>query len=132
MVIQLQRKWFWCGIALCALFAPLGRTQAGAAADSLFSPLRHVQHDLGKDAEAISSVQRALELTKSQAGSDHPSLIGPLDALAALYEKQGRYADALPLWMHALAIRVRQSHLLDPSVCAANHLRHAKWPQTSS
>ncbi len=40
-------------------------------------------------------------------GPDHPDVARSLNNLADLYERQGRYAEAEPLFERALAIRER-------------------------
>ena len=40
-------------------------------------------------------------------GPDHPDVARSLNNLADLYERQGRYAEAQPLFERALAIRER-------------------------
>jgi hypothetical protein len=44
----------------------------------------------GRYVEALPVAQKALELTRLQAGEDHPATATSLTVLAALYFKQGR------------------------------------------
>jgi len=47
---------------------------------------------------------KALAVAEKNMGADHPSVATSLNNLAALYEKQGQYAAAEPLYKRALAI----------------------------
>ena len=58
----------------------------------------------GQVAEALSLFRRALALTESALGGEHPTLARKLYSLAALYTERERYADAEPLFARALAI----------------------------
>jgi tetratricopeptide (TPR) repeat protein len=49
----------------------------------------------------------ALAIREKGLGPDHPDVARSLNNLADLYERQGRYAEALPLFQRALAIRER-------------------------
>jgi tetratricopeptide (TPR) repeat protein len=49
--------------------------------------------------------QRALCIWEQQLGPEHPDVAEILDNLANLYRKQGRYAEAEPLYQRALHIR---------------------------
>ena len=50
----------------------------------------------------------ALAISEKQLGANHPRTGGSLNNLAELYESQGRYAEAEPLYLRALAIREKQ------------------------
>ena len=49
--------------------------------------------------------KKALAITEKALGPEHPDVATSLNNLAALYESQGRYAEAEPLYKRALAIR---------------------------
>jgi tetratricopeptide (TPR) repeat protein len=51
---------------------------------------------------------QALELRKRLLGEEHPSVATTLNNLAYLYDSQGRYAQAEPLYLQALEIAERQ------------------------
>ena len=53
-------------------------------------------------------MKRSLAITEKALGPDHLDLMQSLDNLAALYETQGRYAEAEPLRRRALAIRDKE------------------------
>lgn len=59
----------------------------------------------GKSAEAISIVQRALELAEKTFGPNHANVTKSLDNLAHQYWAQKKYAEAEPLFKRSLAIR---------------------------
>ena len=48
-----------------------------------------------------------MSIRKKALGSNHPDVAASLDSLAELYQDQGRYADAEPLYKRSLAIRER-------------------------
>ncbi len=58
----------------------------------------------GKIVEAISMAEQLLALREKTLGPDHPDVAQSLNNLAFLYEDQGRYAEAEPLYKRALAI----------------------------
>ncbi|MEH2407794.1 MAG: tetratricopeptide repeat protein [Nostoc sp.] len=47
-------------------------------------------------------------MTKRLLGDEHPDVATSLNNLAALYESQGRYSDAEPLYIQAVAIAEKQ------------------------
>ncbi len=47
---------------------------------------------------------KALAVAEKEMGADHPSVATSLNNLASLYEKQGQYAAAEPLYKRALAM----------------------------
>ena len=51
--------------------------------------------------------QRALAIYEQQMGAQHPNMTYPLNGLAELYRKQGKYVEAEPLFKRALAIDER-------------------------
>lgn len=46
---------------------------------------------------------QALSMTKCLLGDEHPDVAQSLNNLALLYKSQGRYSDAKPLYIEALA-----------------------------
>jgi CHAT domain-containing protein/tetratricopeptide (TPR) repeat protein len=55
-------------------------------------------YQAGKYAEAIPLAQQMLAMREKSLGPDHPGVAAALNNLASLYWKQGRYADAEPLF----------------------------------
>ena len=53
-------------------------------------------------------LQRALALREQVLGPEHPAVATNLNNLAAVYQAQGRYAEAEPLCQRALTIREQQ------------------------
>ena len=51
---------------------------------------------------------RALKIKEEQLGGEHPSTATSLNNLAELYERQGKYVEAEPLYVRALKIREEQ------------------------
>jgi tetratricopeptide (TPR) repeat protein len=51
--------------------------------------------------EAIPSVEQCLRLTEQRLGADHHSFATGLNNLASLYESQGRYSEAEPLYLRS-------------------------------
>ena len=49
------------------------------------------------------SIKRALAGRRGRSGQDHPDTLGSVNNLAALYQAQGRYGEAEPLYKRALA-----------------------------
>jgi Tetratricopeptide repeat len=47
---------------------------------------------------------RSLSIREQQLGADHPAVATSLNALALLYQAQGRYSDAELLYLRTLAI----------------------------
>lgn len=47
---------------------------------------------------------RVLAICEQQLGTQHPATASSLNNLAMLYERQGKYEQAAPLYMRALAI----------------------------
>lgn len=61
--------------------------------------------DAGRYRPAEESVERALGIHEKALGPEHPAVATSLNNLAALYNNQGRYAEAEPLYQRrALAI----------------------------
>jgi len=58
----------------------------------------------GKYDRAIVVAQKALQVAEQNAGPDHPDVATSLNNLASLYQDQGDYASAEPLYKRSLAI----------------------------
>jgi tetratricopeptide (TPR) repeat protein len=66
---------------------------------------------------------RALTIGEAALGRDHPRVADALEELAGLYEAQGAYRQARPIYERALAIREATSGENDPrNAEALNHL----------
>ena len=61
--------------------------------------------DLGKDAAAQQNLERALAIQERNFGPASPRLVPTLDDLASLHLRNGRYAEAEPLYRRLLAMR---------------------------
>src|SRR4051812_7676449 len=59
----------------------------------------------GKRADAVTTASLALASGEARLGPSHPELVPPLTVLARLYQSQGKYTDAEPLWSQALTIK---------------------------
>jgi len=57
--------------------------------------------------DPLSYLTRALAIRERVLGPDHPDTSHSLNNLAALYDNQGKYEQAEPLYQRALAIRER-------------------------
>ena len=55
--------------------------------------------------QAMPLAERYVALARSLVGDDHPTNAAAITSLSLLYRGQGRYAEAEPLFMRALAIR---------------------------
>ena len=55
-------------------------------------------YNQGRFSEALPLAQRALGMREKALGPDHPEVATGLNNLALLYQAQGRYADAEPLY----------------------------------
>jgi len=55
--------------------------------------------------EAVRIQEKVLGWTEQNLGPEHPATAGSLNSLAGLYDSQGAYAKAEPLYLRALAIR---------------------------
>ena len=60
--------------------------------------------NLGRHADALPLEERALAITETTLGPDHPDTATRLNNLATTYRDLGRAAEALPLQQRALAI----------------------------
>ena len=58
----------------------------------------------GDHERALEAGRKALEVAEKNAGPDHPDVAVSLNLLALLFQAQGRYAEAEPLFKRALAI----------------------------
>jgi tetratricopeptide (TPR) repeat protein len=60
--------------------------------------------NLGRAADALPLFERALQITETALGPDHPRVAIALGNLASTYSNLGRAADALPLFERAQRI----------------------------
>ena len=73
----------------------------------------------GEYGKAIPYAERYAELMKQRYGAWHPRLAAALNNLALLYDRQGRFQDAEPLYRHALSIKEKTLAPSDPSLGTA-------------
>ncbi len=57
--------------------------------------------------DPVSYLTRALAIRERALGPNHPDTANSLHCLAVLYDNQGKYMQAEPLYQRALAIRER-------------------------
>ncbi|MEM9667087.1 MAG: tetratricopeptide repeat protein, partial [Bacteroidota bacterium] len=70
-------------------------------------------------------IEQVCELAEQALGAKHPSTAGSLNNLAHLYQSQGRYAEAEPLYKQALAVREQVLGEEHPSTATSlNNLAH--------
>ena len=99
------RAWFM-RILACILIAVIAPSTARAqSADELAALNRQVVqlHGQGKYAEACALAEQVLAARERVLGPEHPSTLSSVNNLAALYDAQGRYGEAEPLFRRALA-----------------------------
>jgi tetratricopeptide (TPR) repeat protein len=58
----------------------------------------------GQYEQAIVLVKEALEIAQKEWGNDHPNVAQTLNNLGLLYQDQGEYAQAEPVYKRSLAI----------------------------
>src|SRR5262249_40986810 len=68
-------------------------------------------YDAGNYPEAGAPLRRALAIWEAALGPKHPHVATSLNNLAGLYDAQGQYAQAEPLYQRALAIREESARL---------------------
>uniref|UniRef100_H2YTG1 Nephrocystin-3 n=1 Tax=Ciona savignyi TaxID=51511 RepID=H2YTG1_CIOSA len=71
---------------------------------SMYESLGRFLKDLGIMDEAVSMLQRSLEIQETILDPDHPSVSNTLHHLAAVYTQWGKYSTAEPLFRQALEI----------------------------
>ncbi len=64
-------------------------------------------HDKGQYSRAMKVAQKALVLAEHFEDPEHPYLAASLNNLAGIYDAQGRYSEAEPLYRRSLEIRER-------------------------
>ena len=94
-------------LAPAEVAATLSGDPVGVRELARVSNLAVVENAAGNYDEAEALHQRAIELTKSSFGEEHPSLSVRLSNLAAVYIRQGRYADAKAAYEEVLERRER-------------------------
>jgi CHAT domain-containing protein/Tfp pilus assembly protein PilF len=86
-----------------------------------------LQH-AGKYDEALSPVERALEIREKILGLDHREVVDALHSLATLYLHKGEYAKAEPLYQRALAVYEKTLRPEHPSLARSlNFLAVLYW-----
>jgi tetratricopeptide (TPR) repeat protein len=63
----------------------------------------------GSYSEATKVAEEALTIAEKTFGLNHPAVATSLNNLAMLYEAQGKYAEAEPLYKRSMKIRERSS-----------------------
>ena len=78
----------------------------------------------------VRELLRSLSIVESQLGADHPDVANSLDNLAVLYESQGRYSEAEPLFLLSLRVFEQQLRVDHPSTVTVRqnyNLFLAEW-----
>lgn len=70
-------------------------------------------------AEKLDPLERALAIEEKVLSPDHPDSASTLNTLALLYQSQGRYADAEPLFQRALTINEKAVGPMHPRLAQA-------------
>ena len=83
---------------LALLFGPASLARAQSSAEDDLNKRVIELYRAGKFAEAIPLAQRALAIREKALGPNHPGVATALNTLAVLYNNQGRYTDAEPLY----------------------------------
>ena len=68
----------------------------------------HVQHKMGKHADALRNSEKALKIRLWQLGGDSPDTAASLASVGVILHVMGRHAEALERKEQALAIRRRE------------------------
>ncbi|MCB9377946.1 MAG: tetratricopeptide repeat protein [Holophagales bacterium] len=83
--------------------------------------------ELGRPDEAIGHLRRAVAIYRGALGDRTPQAAGSLRALAAVYERQQRYAEALPILAEAWALEeALQAEGSEPSIATLCRLARAQ------
>jgi tetratricopeptide (TPR) repeat protein len=100
----------------CEQYVPHARACVRLAAGNMGEVEARVTYWVGaylldrqRTQEAGRYVQQALKLYEENLGNDHPETAASLDRVAKWREKQGRLADAEPLYLRALSIHEQRS-----------------------
>ena len=83
------------------------RTSSESLFQSLYT-LALIERDLKKTKDALPLLARALKLQESTVGPAHPAIADTLDEMAGLYESNGEYQLAEPLYRREVKIRERE------------------------
>lgn len=94
-------SWFLAGLLVLVLSHADTQAQQETWEQHIRAGLAAQQQ--GNYGEAVKQIKAALEAAKAF-GPDNPRLATTLNNLAVLYDEQGRYAEAEPLYKRALAI----------------------------
>ncbi len=99
------QNWGWCD-RLVEQVQAINHEQAMETLDlaRLLNQTGYFLYEQGRYGEAEPLCTQALEITRSQLGSNHPDIAQSLNNLASLYDAQGRYGSAEPLYTQALKI----------------------------
>ena len=91
--------------ALLLLFTSCSPSKQGAGIewDTLNQEIMEL-YRTGKYDRAVVVAKKALEVAEENVGPNHPDVATSLNNLAELYDTQGQYAQAEPLYKRALAI----------------------------
>jgi tetratricopeptide (TPR) repeat protein len=80
----------------------------------------NVSGAINLDAEKVLPFpEKAVRLSEEEFGPDHPELATDLNNLATLYQAQGKYTEAEPLYERALVIREKALGPEQPEVAAS-------------
>src|SRR5579884_1176749 len=96
-------------------------TFAFSEAASLLHKISVYLHDKALFSQAEPLYQDALRIYQKALGPEHPSTATTMDALASLYQAQGRYEQAEPLYQDALRIYQKALGPEHPSTAATMH-----------
>src|SRR5262245_55416430 len=91
--------WLLCAVAQGAAAQEPKTSDDAAALDAEVERL----YQAGKYAEATEIARRLLVIRETALGPEHRDVATSLNSLANLYQAQGRYGDAEPLYQRTLA-----------------------------
>ena len=98
-------------VLLCLTTPPVFAEGAGIEWGILTDEVMEL-YRAGKYDRGVVVAKKAVEVAEGNAGPNHPSVATSLNNLAALYETQGHYAQAEPLYKRSLAIEMRRPWVL--------------------
>ena len=93
-------------VVLCLTGGPAYAQGAGREWETLNQEVIKL-YQAGKYDQAVVVAKKALEVAEKSVGPEHPNVAKSLTNLAYLYNAQGQYAQAEPLFRRALAIQER-------------------------
>ncbi len=124
-VIATKSVWVLAGLLCLLLWTAHEVAQQADWERHLRAGAAAYQH--GNYAEAVKQTKAALSAAVAF-GPDDPRLATTLNNLAALYDTQGRYAEAEPLYQQALAIREKALGPAHPEVAQSLNNLAALYP----